>query len=218
MNFENKGLQFVRRLWEEKSIPVSSLIPKNNLSTKKIKEEFGQLAEGEMGIYAFWWKGMRSEFNSLPKFKATAPGGEEIILQWSFADFPKECYNIGEQVGKFPLYIGKTTVFVKRLGQHLKLGTYKWTQIPYWKDGMDAPSPQRLSKPTSTCQLRTGLEYLFSCQDYNAYRSLLKKVEVTYIPIKTQGNDVRVDVSARFYLEDLAIGYYRPWFNVDSER
>ncbi len=46
----------------------------------------------------------------------------------------------------------------------------------------------------------------------------LENVTLSFFPFPKVPQEIRSDVSERFYLEDLAIGYYRPWFNVDSER
>ena len=67
-----------------------------------------------------------------------------------------------------------------------------------------------LVKRTSSCQLRAGIEHLFKNKTRSSLEEKLKHFGISFYP--------ETDFINRFYLEDLAIGYYRPWFNLDSER
>jgi hypothetical protein len=65
---------------------------------------------------------------------------------------------------------------------------------------------------TTSCQVRDRLDRLFP--DLPDTRSLaLDNLALSYARIEGTGAFVE-----RFFLEDLAVGMFRPIFNVDSER
>lgn len=66
-----------------------------------------------------------------------------------------------------------------------------------------------LVKRTSGCQFRAGVEHLFKNKGMS-FHDELGKFGVSFFS--------EPDFIQRFYMEDLAIGYYRPWFNLDCER
>lgn len=75
--------------------------------------------------------------------------------------------------------------------------------------GGDAKKAQR---PTTSCQLRGGVEHLFP--DLEDTRTLiLDNIGLSYIELSGDAN-----AANRFYLEDLAIGLMHPPLNVDIER
>ncbi len=100
------------------------------------------------------------------------------------------------------LYVGKTTKFKTRLGLHLKLGTQstKWERYKL-----------KLYKPTTSCQLRSGIEHIIQKNHpVDGLKFVKNHLHVSYIE--------ETNFAKRFYIEDLAIGLGRPWFNLDSER
>ena len=104
-----------------------------------------------------------------------------------------------------PLYVGKTTNLSNRVGQHLLLGSNKYEP----KSG----NLGSVCRPrTTSCQLRHGMEVLFHGSDW-VKRVMIDNVGLTYVEPSGEVHFVE-----RFYLEDLAIGVLRPWFNLDSER
>jgi len=75
--------------------------------------------------------------------------------------------------------------------------------------GKDA---RKLPRPTSSCQLRAGVEHLFP-RVKDTRKLTLENVGLSYVELSGDSNAVN-----RFYLEDLAIGLMRPPLNVDIER
>lgn len=166
-------------------------------------------------IYAFWWIGDSSELNDSSKlYLEVKLKGKKINK--TDKEFLKNNSNRIDLNGhiihtikwnndwfntELPcLYIGKTTNLVSRIGQHLMLKKKEWV----YNNGF-------LYKHNSSCQFRSGFEHLF--QNFqNRKDIMLNKVGITFQSFNWN------DVADRFYLEDLAIGYLRPWFNIDSER
>lgn len=104
-----------------------------------------------------------------------------------------------------PLYVGKTARDVsKRVGQHLMLG--KQRILPMVKHR------KKQQSPTTSCQLRVGIEHLFPV---TADTRTLTLGNVGLSFVEFDGDERAAN---RFYLEDLAIGLMRPPFNVDVER
>lgn len=104
----------------------------------------------EGGVYAFWWTGPAELLESRNQNLALhGPGGREVTLkiddEWLglSADLP------------IPLYIGKTASNLSnRVGQHLMLGN----------EGCilkNTGGAKKLKAPTTSCQLRAGIEHLF---------------------------------------------------------
>lgn len=159
------------------------------------KIKYSNIPENELGLYAFWLKnddGIAQKLNRSLEIKG--PGNKPYPFTWD--------WNVDEKY--ILVYVGKTTTFKSRLGQHLKLKTFKW-EVPE-----DKTSPY---KPTTSCQLRTGIEHLLIGNTQPTIPGLdfiRERIQVTYIPLEGLGN--------RFFAEDLAIGKGKPWFNVDSER
>ena len=105
-----------------------------------------------------------------------------------------------------PLYVGKTAgSLAKRVGQHLRLGSGD-RMLPLGKD------PVKPDAPTTSCQLRAGVEHLFP-QERDTRALILQNVGLSYVLL-----DGDAHAANRFYLEDLAIGLMRPPLNVDIER
>ena len=149
-------------------------------------------------VYCFWWMGNKKTlFNSNRTIKIKGPGGKYITLRHENL-FPKD-------LSYAPLYIGKTTKLKSRIRQHLLL---KSPERVHHK-----PRNFKKIKPkTTSCQLRAGVEYIFPNE--NKPRDfILNNVGLSFLEISGKES-----VSERFYLEDFAIGYLKPWFNLDSER
>ena len=149
-------------------------------------------------IYCFWWIGSSSAIkNSRRSMKVKGPSKQLVDIHYEFWH-PRQLNNIS-------LYIGKTTNTKRRISQHILLKE----ENRVYKNIQDNIKP----KPkTTSCQLRTGIEFIFP-NEQNPKEMILQNVGLSYIII--EGNNA---TSSRFYLEDLAIGFFRPWFNLDSER
>lgn len=155
------------------------------------------------GVYTFWWTGPRTVLSSEQFNRAMhlyGPGGRTVELEvgseWLGldADLP------------VPLYVGKNAQsLASRIGQHLLLGT----------SGRVIPrklGTQRHKPPTTSCQLRAGMEHFF----LNANEPLeliFSNVGLSYVLL-----DGDINGANRFYLENLAVGLMRPPINVDVER
>ena len=155
------------------------------------------------GVYAFWWVGGSEALRS-PEFNRQVhlhgPNGRTVRLrvddEWLGleADLP------------IPLYIGKTADSLsKRVGKHLLLGTP--TRVIPRELG-----PQRHKAPTTSCQLRAGVEHHF-LELETPIPFILDNVALSYVIL--DGDDAAAN---RFYLEDLSIGLMRPPINIDVER
>ena len=159
------------------------------------KIRYTKFPKEKKGLYAFWMlnnDGILEKLNRSLEIKG--PGNKYYPFTWD--------WNVNEKY--ILVYVGKTTTFKSRLGKHLKLKTFTWV-VPE-----DKTSPY---KPTTSCQLRTGIEHLLSGNTQPTISGLdfiRERIQVTYIPLEGLGN--------RFFAEDLAIGKGKPWFNVDSER
>ena len=126
------------------------------------------------------------------------PGGRQVQLH-----FDDEWLGLSTGL-PVPLYVGKTASSIaKRIGQHLRL-----------KDKRMLPLGQSLKKkkhPTTSCQLRGGIEHIFP-NERDTRTLMLDNVGLSYVVL-----DGDEHAAHRFYLEDLAIGMMHPPFNVDIE-
>ncbi|MBY5969126.1 MULTISPECIES: GIY-YIG nuclease family protein [Halomonas] len=149
------------------------------------------------GVYAFWWLGERSVLLSAnTEMILVGPGGKDVEIQ--FRDWWPSSL-------AFPcLYVGKTTNLKKRFSQHLKRGSKeRLHEIP--------ESSKKQKAVTTSCQLRYGIEHFFPDEEL-PLQLISKNVGFSY---DVMGAD---QIAERFYREDLLIGTWKPWFNVDSER
>ena len=155
----------------------------------------GQLPEVG-GIYAFWLDNQDQIAASLRrKLHLKGPAGQK-------SGWVETCWHLPDKQPPYILlYVGKSTNLKNRFGLHLKLQTEKWQY----------PTNGSLYKPTTSCQLRSGIEHLISQQpNLHFFPFIKERLRYSY---------VRVDrFEDRFYAEDAAIGLGRPWFNLDSER
>ena len=154
------------------------------------------------GVYVFWWRNSVEEFlKSLQNriFHFRGPSG--VGLQWNIErDWLQTAEN-----GLLPLYVGKNASNIaKRVGLHLKLKTPR-TVSAKAVNGV-------CERITTSCQVRDRLDRLFP--DLEDTRPLaLNNLALSYVQLQGDGGFVE-----RFFLEDLAVGLFRPIFNVDSER
>ncbi len=156
----------------------------------------------EGGVYAFWWTGPRSILLS-PKcnrrLELKGPGGSSVKLE-----IDNEWLGIKTNL-PMPLYIGKNAANIsKRVGQHLRLKE----QRMFRRGG----SAKKMKAPTTTCQLRAGLEHMLR-RETDTRSLMLDNIGLSYVILSGSEN-----AANRFYLEDLAIGLMRPPFNIDIER
>jgi len=155
------------------------------------------------GVYAFWWTGPTSQLRA-KTFNRTlnlaGPSGRSVPIQiddeWLGleADLP------------VPLYVGKNAQNLSsRIGQHLLLGTPS-------RIFPGSIGKKRHKAPTTSCQLRAGVEHHFLTET-TPLKLILENIGLSYIVLSGDDN-----AANRFYLENLAIGLMRPLFNVDIER
>jgi hypothetical protein len=155
------------------------------------------------GVYAFWWTGPTSVLRSKQfnrRLVLHGPGGRPVELR-----VDKEWLGLDTEL-PVPLYVGKTADDISnRIGKHLRLGS----------PGRYFPSTigrQRHKPPTTTCQLRSGIEHFFLSES-DPVGLILKNIGLSYVLLTGDQHGAN-----RFYLEDLAIGLMRPPINVDIER
>lgn len=173
------------------------------------------------GLYAFWWTGSIEDLSALNR-NVTIQGKQltkeerkntngkykfhEIVWAWNLNESPV-C-----------LYVGKASNIQKRIKQHLLMNkpSVEWySKHEIIRNGRRQDKHPDINdntviKRTSSCQFRAGLEHLYKNEKHLTLTERLKHIGISTIP-----ND---NMKERFYLEDLAIGYFRPWFNLDSER
>ena len=150
------------------------------------------------GVYAFWWIGeLQVLLDSNRTMKVKGPGGnpQNIYLgDWWPDDLHYPC-----------LYVGRSTNLRQRIQRHVMAS--KVERLHH------IPSDGTKQKPeTTTCQLRYGIEHIFP-KDKEPLNKIFNQVGYSY---RTEFGENAV--AERFYTEDLLIGTWRPWFNVDSER
>lgn len=196
----------------------------NNL--KKLRENIVELKDIDLsnksGIYAFW---LLKQYDTKLLHKEVSfkgPGKQIVKTEWQDYIALNTKYRC--------LYISKTTKLKNRISWHLMNGTYTWYDIgdmtPKLKDKYKKISKKHKStdfifKRNSQCQFRAGFEYLFKNKAFDDKRKeiLMTDIGLSFLEIKRENyNGLDKSINERFYLEDLAIGYFRPWFNLDSER
>lgn len=221
-----------------------------NIIDKNKKDPFKAGME-KAGVYIFWWSG---DFNELKKkhlhiqIKGKRVSNENkpnrIDKENNEHQIHKVSYNPnwltpiklqGQETELYPLYVGKSTNVLKRLGLHLKLKT-KHTE---WRNsilkGENCLNNDALNKeygtynptdyynffsPTTSCQFRAGMELMcLGTEGEEDFLNLLKEnVHFSFISLDNNSKTDDAFVAHRFYLEDYLIGALRPWFNLDSER
>ena len=154
------------------------------------------------GVYAFWWTGDVSLLRSRScnrDLSLPGPGGRRVALHiddgWLGLDTALPV----------PLYVGKNADSIaKRVGLHARLSQRR--MLPLGGGAQKGPLP------TTSCQLRAGIEHMFP-NEADSRSLILENVGLSFVIL-----DGDPHAANRFYLEDLAIGLMRPPFNVDIER
>ena len=156
----------------------------------------------EGGVYAFWWTGSRHMLKSEScnrRLELHGPGGRPVQIEMD-----DEWLGLATGL-PIPLYVGKNASSItKRIGQHLRLSYERMLPL----NG----GTGKQTRPTTSCQLRAGIEHLFP-RERDTKTLILENVGLSYVVL-----DGDAHAANRFYLEDLAIGLMRPPFNVDVER
>lgn len=154
------------------------------------------------GVYAFWWTGARSRLRSRKcnrMLELKGPGGFPVLLR-----IDDEWLGLKTEL-PIPLYVGKCAASMsKRVGQHLRLKDKRMFRL--------GGGSRKMKAPTTSCQLRAGIEHLFP-YERDTRTLILDNVGLSFVILDREGN-----AANRFYLEDLAIGLMKPPFNVDIER
>ena len=170
----------------------------------------------ERGIYAFWWITDIS-FIQEANLNVTLLG-KHIKRVPTIINYK---WDIENRTLPICLYVGKTTTLKSRVSLHL-LESIKWddwykSKLQTKKVNLADNVNNLIYKSNSVCQFRAGLQHLL--KNNIAIKDLddaLKFIGFSFIEIRNE--DDHSGVGERFYLENLAIGFYRPLFNVDSER
>ena len=113
----------------------------------------------EGGVYAFWWTGKTSILKSKKcnRFlELKGPGGSPVLLKIDNA-----WLGIDTKL-PIPLYVGKNAANIsKRIGQHLRLQDKRMFPL--------GGNAKKMKAPTTSCQLRAGLEHLFPVKKIPEY-------------------------------------------------
>lgn len=169
--------------------------------------------ENKEAVYAIWWEGDTNLLRQLNR-KANVKGKkistkEKQQLGFSqnsdYLIHPNEWdFDMELNLEKPCLYVGKTHSIKKRIKLHLLS-----TKEQYF-DSINEKDDNIVFKSNTSSQVRAGIEHLFrNLREYKLDDKLLN-FSLSYF--------FENDFKERFYLEDLAVGYFRPWFNLDSER
>ena len=153
-------------------------------------------------VYAFWWTGdleiLRTD-RCNRHIELAGPGGRPVAIE---IDDEWLGYSAGLPI---PLYVGKTAdSLAKRVGQHLRLKDIRTTSL--------FEGTRKQPRPTTSCQLRAGVEHLFPAMA-NTRDLVLDNIGLSYVVL-----DGDHHAANRFYLEDLGVGLMRPALNIDIER
>ncbi len=152
------------------------------------------------GVYAFWWTGNQGLLGQRNRdLVLHGPGGRDVHLM-----IDDDWLGLTTEL-PIPLYVGKNADSIaSRVGKHLRLKDTRMLPL-----GGDAKKAQR---PTTSCQLRGGVEHLFP-DVLDTRTMILDNIGLSYVEL-----DGDAHAANRFYLEDLAIGLMHPPLNVDIER
>ncbi len=172
-------------------------------SIKAIEKIYSSAAKETLpdrpGVYAFWWLGIKEDLlNANTEIMVKGPSEKPVLIEykdWWPTELEYPC-----------LYVGKSTNIKKRFSMHIRNGT----------KGRMHESPNEMNekvKPkTTSCQLRFGIEHVFKNENH-PLKLIHENVGFSYQVIDGDNSIVE-----RFFREDLLIGKWRPWFNIDSER
>jgi hypothetical protein len=175
----------------EKSLKDNKEVITYYVETINMKYKNFDLNKNE-GIYSFWYYNSNNKIQGLNRnLVIEGPNKKKHEIKWD--------WNVNDEF--ICLYIGKTTDFRKRIPLHLLLKT----------NNLKNKKGNQLNKKTTSCQLRSGFDYLYSNKNDIYIKNEL--MEHIYLSFYYENDFVK-----RFYIEDYLIGKLRPWFNVDSER
>lgn len=154
------------------------------------------------GVYVFWWTGdlsMLSGPDCNRDLILAGPKRRPVHL-----NIDDEWLGLSTTL-PVPLYVGKNADSIaSRVGKHLRLKDIRMLPV--------GGGPNKALRPTTSCQLRAGVEHLFpQCSDTRSL--ILDNIGLSFVQMHGDAH-----AANRFYLEDLAIGLMRPPFNVDIER
>lgn len=162
------------------------------------------------GLYSVWWTGDLSFLKSLNldvsfqgKQTVAANAALGILAEYEPAEWT---WSVPDR-GPVCMYVGKSTNVQNRLRQHVA----DFRRFDTWYEDRESHPPRRLLKRNSACQVRAGIEHLF--RNYPTLLSLDDKLSHFSYSFESE-----TCFQERFYAEDLAIGVFRPWFNLDCER
>lgn len=196
--------------------------------TKKLSEAHFKLNEyatapgiDREGIYSFWWTGPIIELEKLNR-NVTLKGKKITLQERNRGEFLSEeefhdhdmTWNINAGQDSVCLYVGKSSNIKNRINLHLekRQSSEIWYEPFVQNKKIKTPSFQKnyLVKRTTACQFRAGFEHLYKYNNGLPLGERFKNFSISFQPI--------AQFEERFYIEDLAIGYYSPWFNLDCER
>jgi hypothetical protein len=171
-----------------------------------VQPDHAQLKAGclpkQGGVYSFWWTGdtgLLADEKCNRDLELMGPGGRPVSLH-----IDDDWLGLSTRL-PIPLYIGKNSGdLAKRMGQHLMLS--RGRMLPIGRD------TRRQERPTTTCQLRAGVEHLFLTEP-DTRSLILQNIGLSYVVL-----DGDAHAANRFYLEDFAVGLMKPVFNIDIER
>lgn len=152
------------------------------------------------GVYAFWWTGCPELLaNRNIELVLDGPNRREVHIT-----IDDEWLGLNTNL-PIPLYVGKNADSLSsRIGKHLRLKDTRMLPL--------AGGVKKAKRPTTSCQLRGGIEHLFP-DVVNTRKLILENIGLSYVTLNGDAHAVN-----RFYLEDLAIGMMHPPINVDVER
>lgn len=202
----------IEELCQNPFYKIENLFSEDNYVSHSSTLELGLKKQGDKkidpssGIYAFWWVDAPEKLQTANrKIAYKGPGYKKEVgkdsknivdIEWKF-DHPEGLKGI-------PLYVGKSTNLPKRISQHLLLTR---------KERLHDKRILKAKPHTTSCQVRVGLEHLFT-NDWPDFRQLIEdNLHFSFVVMDGDGL-----MSERFFMEDFAIGFLRPWFNIDSER
>lgn len=154
------------------------------------------------GVYVFWWTGDSSLLSSSECNRdliLVGPKSRPVHLR-----IDDEWLGLSTSL-PVPLYVGKNADSIaSRVGKHLRLKNVRMLPV--------GSGPRKAKSPTTSCQLRAGVEHLFPGST-DSRSLILDNIGLSYVEL-----DGDAHAGNRFYLEDLAVGLMLPPFNVDIER
>ena len=209
VSIEDKGLdELLKNIF-----PFWNYFKENKLNLKSLS--------GKDGVYAFWW--MNDE-----DFKVIKSLNLDVVIkgkQNRKSENSTEKFIVYETkwdltpivADRICLYVGKSHDIANRVEQHL-YQSFKHHWYKHNEHKLKFRLDNMLLKRTTACQLRAGIEHLykFRVEGFNFHEILKGHIGISFYRSESALQEDKM--KERFYLEDLAIGYLKPLFNLDSER